>query len=410
MENEITKLHADYCKSSPDWEQIQTCIDGERAIKACGEVYLPYPVSLEDKDRKSKDFESQYKIYKNGAHFVNFTADAVHDLTAAAFRTPVKVDPDLPSDLEYMDVSELAKKLLPLVSAFGRAFILVDYPTVENSTVATDKENKAYYEIYAALDVINWSYGRVSGQKKVTMVVLRELLDSDTCNEIEYQYRELLINEAGYYQQTVFNESGEIIQEPFEPIAAGNKLREIPGIFVGVESNTPDVDKPPVIGISNSNLKHYQTMAELAWVTTYTGHPQLVLTGLMVGWNDMAEKKNMKVVLDAAKVLALEGETAAAQLLEINSSNLIHFKNLELLERMMQEQGLMLKGGMYKNGVESAEAIKIRYSSEISTLGKIVENVENACLFTIDQMGLFMSATYTGEVVINKEFVTPTRS
>jgi hypothetical protein len=237
---------------------------------------------------------------------------------------------------------------------------------------------------------------------------LRETINNDSFDNQEFRYRELSINEAGNYQQIVYDHSSQVIEAAIEPTASGKKLKEIPGLFVGVDSNNANVDKSPIIGISNSNIKHYQTWAELAWVTVYAGHPQMILSGLQAGWNDMAEKKGIKVVLDAAKVIALEGETAAAQLLEINSANLIHFKNLELLERMMQEQGLMLKGGMYKNGVESAEAIKIRYSSEISTLGKIVENVESACLFTISKMAEFMKTNYEGEVIISKDFVTPT--
>ena len=381
------------------WEQIKYCIDGEEAIKEQAERFLPYPVAIGDIDRSSDEFVEQYDIYKSGAHFVGYTAEAVDDLTASAFRKDPTIEPDIPADLEYYKWIEESKTLTGIVSSYGMAFVLVDYPNVEDSTLADDKENFAFSVAYEPLDVLDYTEQKRSGKKKLTRVLLSELDEND-----EPILRELLV-ENGVYIQRIYEEDGEEVKmTEVIPIASGSTLDFIPGTFVGVTSNSTKVDKSPVIGISNSNIKHYQTWAELIWTQTYTGHPQLALTGLSNGWNKEAEKKNVKIKMDASQVLALEGETADAKLLEINTSNLVHFDTLKKLEDSMLEQGYRLKANT-KTGVESAEAMKIRHAGDISKLGSIVKNIESAMNEVFTWLGMFMGVTYDPVVTINKEFV-----
>ena len=388
-----------YENNKSKWEQIKYCIDGEETIKAQDEKFLPYPVALGDIDRSSKEFVEQYDIYKSGAHFVNFTAEAVDDLVASAFRKDPEIEPTLPVDLEYYEWVEECKTLANIISSYGIGFVLVDYPEVEKATLKDDVDNFAFSVAYEPLDVLDYTEIKRSGKRRLTRVLLSELDEDD-----EEMLRELLI-EDGVYKQKVYKEVDDTVEiTEIIPIASGSTLDFIPGTFVGVTSNTTKADKSPVIGISNSNLKHFQTWAELMWTQTYTGHPQFVLTGLDKGWNAEAEKRNIKVKMDASQVLALEGEKSNAKLMELNTSNLIHFDTLEKLENSMLEQGYRLKSNS-KNGVESAEAMKIRHSGDISKLGSIVKNIESAMQDVFEWLGLFMGVQYIPVVTINKEFV-----
>lgn len=401
--------HREYKKFKSRWEQIHTCLDGEEAIKKEEETYLPYPVSTTDSEKASDEYIAQYALYLQGAHFVEYSAEAVEDLVSAAFRRSLDISPDLNTDLDYLDLDDIAKELTSGVGAYGRTFFLVDYPNVDNPTKAEDVENRAYVSMYEPLDVLDWTETRRSGRSTLTRVVIREIdeeVSADSGTTI-YMYRELLI-ESGKYIINIHRDDGTT--ESYSPIAGGAAFTEIPGMFLGTTSNTAKVDKSPIIGISNSNIKHYQTWADLMHVQVYSGSPQLILTGLAPGWNKLAKESgaDVKVKLDAANVLALEGDKSQAQLMQLNTDSLVHFRTLEHLETSMLEEGARIKSISKKAGVESAQALKIRSSSSMSKLASIVSNVEQGMNQMMIWVAQFMESD-VGEtkIVMNTEFFTP---
>ena len=401
--------HREYTKNSKKWEQLRVCLEGEEAIKEAGELYLPYPVRVDDADKTTDTYLDLYTLYLQGAHFVEYTAEAVEDLVSSAFRRPIEMEPELPKDLEYLDITDLAKETVSCVGAYGRSFLFVDYPTLSTTpSMAEDGDNKAYLNIYEPLDVLDWTETRRSGKSELIRVVLREIDEVREAQKMDlssqYMYRVLYV-ENKTFKMDVYRE-GEA-KQTYTPKAAGKAFTEIPGLFVGTTSNTVKVDKSPVIGISNSNLKHYQTWADLMHVQVYSGNPQLVLAGLAAGWNKAAKKNEVKVKLDAANILALEGDNSSASLLEIDTGNLIHFRTLEVLEQSMSEQGAKIKSISKKAGVESAEALKIRSSASMSKLAAIVANTEEALNRCLVWAGQYMSTTVTTKVSINKEFFSP---
>lgn len=410
------KTHRQYIQFSSKWEQILHCLEGEETIKAQGTRYLPYPVRVSSEDQTTDEFKDMYALFLEGAHFVEYTAEAVEDLVAAAFRKPLEVTDtqgnplDSLSELDYLDLTDIGKEIISGVGAYGRQFMLVDYPTVETTpSMEEDTNNKAYVSLYNPLDVLNWIETKRSGKSELTRVVLREIDEvheaEDEENATLYMYRELLIEE-GQLVIKIYREDADVVV--LHPKANGKPLTSIPGTFIGTTSNTVRVDKSPVMGIANSNIKHYQTWAELMWVQTYVGHPQLALTGLAAGWNKAADRNNLTLKMDASEILALEGEQANAHLLELNTNNLIHFRTLEVLEQSMSEQGARIKSISKKAGVESAEALKIRSSASMSKLASIVNNTQEAMTQALEWLGGYMGTNTAGWTVkINKEFFSP---
>ena len=197
----------------------------------------------------------------------------------------------------------------------------------------------------------------------------------------------------------------------------GSTFDKIPGTFIGTTSNTAKIDKSPVIGISNTNLKHYQTWADLNHIQVYAGNPQLVLEGLPRGWNKTADASQpgaekatdtgVTVKVDAATALTLEGENATAKLLQIDTNSMMHYRTLDVLDASMMEQGARIKAISTKAGVESAEALKIRSSAAMSKLASIVANVEQALGLLLDGVGEFMGTTVSSKITINRDFFTP---
>jgi len=420
--------HREYQQYFNTWTKLKKCVEGEEAIKEARTTYLPYPVRTDVESQESEEFKAQYEIYLQGAHFVEFTAEAVEDLVSSAFRRPIEVkkkvnkpaegeaqgviQEDL-GELDYLDLEDIGREIVGGVGTYGRIFMLVDYPTVDTTpNMIEDENNKAYITLYAPLDILNWRETRRSGKAQLVRVVLREIdevkiaadEDKGEVNEVKYLYRELVV-EDGIYKIRIYRD-----QEPVKtivPEANGEPLTEIPGMFVGTTSNTSKVDKSPVIGIANSNIKHYQTWAELLFVQTYIGHPQLVLSGLVPGWTKQAERQNLKVKMDASEVLAIEGENSRADILEIEAQNLTHYRTLEVLEASMAEQGARIKAISHKAGVESAQALKIRTSASMSKLASIVNNASQALTQGMHWIALYMGVNEEYTVQINKEFYAP---
>ncbi len=388
---EISATNEDYNKYRSVWEQLYASMEGQFYIKSQGETFLPYPIAVNSDERLTEDFKTDYKIYIDNALFVEYTSEAVEDLTSSAFRKEPEIDPPPPDKLEYYDYPSDAKELTKQTLTYGRCFVLVDYPVVTEY----DIEAVAYTEIYPPLSVINWETSRYSGKDTLTRVVLKEATTPD------YQiYRELILEE-NIYKVRIYHDD-EFIEE-FIPQAGGATLTEIPGVFLGSTNNSAKVDKSPVISISNSNLAHYQTFAELMSTQTYLGHPQVAISNLPAGFNKQQKDEKISLQVGAGKALTMEGDDVKISLLEINPQT-IHFETLKKLEQSMADTGLKLKS-QTTSGVESSQTIKTKNSQYTSKLAAVVNNVELALEDVYRYISLFMGTPYEPDITLNKEFL-----
>lgn len=406
MPTEITKTHALYGKSEKKWTRINACLLGEDTIKEGKEKYLPFPIDTETLDRKGEPFKREYSTYLEGAHYTNFTLQASEDLVSAVFRTDMIVT-QMPDKLKYLDLETLARDVVKDVSSFGRSGVFVDYPTTEDPTQEQDTENFAYMEIYNTLDVLNWKVVRRGGIKTLSRVVLREAWYNDL-DEAKFRYRELILD-AGVYKVRVYEDENLTVYNEFTPQASGSPLEHIPFYFIGAVSNTADPDEPPIIGIANSNIKHYQTWAELNHVQTYMGHPMLAITGAANGFTKKAQDEGVTFTVGARQALVMEGDTASASVLQAPDAGGIHFKTLAELKQSMTDQGANLKSGDQKNVAEAENTLKIRHSSETSVLASIAKNVEAGLEMAMDDIGLYMNTVIPDDfsIELNKEYMDP---
>lgn len=402
----IAAVHALYAKSEKKWMRINTCLLGEDAIKEAKETYLPFPVYAESLDRKSKEFTDEYAVYLEGAHYTNYTLQASEDLVSAVFRADMIVA-NLPDNLEYLDLETIARDVVKDVSSYGRVGLFVDYPTTEDPTQEQDSENFAYMEVYNTLDIINWKTVRRGGIKTLSMVTVREVVYDDL-NKPKYRYRELNLN-TGVFKVKVYENEDQTDVKEFTPMANGSSLDHIPFYFIGAVSNTADPDEPPIIGIANSNIKHYQTWAELNHVQTYMGHPMLAITGAPNGFTKKAKEEGVTFTVGARQALVMEGDQASASVLQASDAGGIHFKTLAQLQQSMTDQGAKLKSGDQKASAEAENTLKIRHSSETSVLASIAKNVEAGLESAMGDIALYMNATLPDDfsVELNKEYLDP---
>lgn len=292
----------------PEWEKIRDSFVGTRQIKDKGVEYLPKLDGMTD---------DEYKTYKRNAVFFNMVARTVTGLTGTLFRRAPVVE-NLPSDISTDSLSKdgedlfiFAKSLAQEIVTVGRHGVLVD--------MAPDAERPEPYLCgYIAENILDWEYRTVRGKNVLSRVVLREInivrsptalgvfseQNATRVNPASFQtasragtsgtiaggnrqyfaaYRvlELVEQEDGsmIYQQQVFrNDNGHAdlintVPEIVIPVRRGEPLDFIPFVFFGPYSNTPGIEKPPVLDITDINISHYNSYAHLEQGRFYTGLP-----------------------------------------------------------------------------------------------------------------------------------------
>jgi hypothetical protein len=301
------------------WQLIRDCLDGEQAVKAQGDVYLPRPNSAD----KSEENKARYASYLKRAVFYNTTRRTLDGLVGQVFvRDPVYILPDglektLLEDIDGAGCGfhEQAKKTLADTMSFGRTGLFVDYPPV-TSVVTKQQQDAGYVRpvviLYQPENVINWRTALIGSKRLLSLVVLQEqyLARDDGFQPIyEFQWRILKLvpvssvaESIRYPPDTQHLYSVEIWREIVENAATpdtrmlvpvntyfprdseGNVLTEIPFTFVGSMSNDPDVDPAPLYDLAILNIAHYRNSADYEEACFLVGQPTVYAAGLTESW------------------------------------------------------------------------------------------------------------------------------
>jgi hypothetical protein len=280
----VTTLHPQYNDFIPVWQRVRDASTGQRAIKARPQDtqssanfvcrYLP---------QNNPPDPKRYKLVLQIARYFNMTGHTVDKLIGAAFNTPPIVE--LPSSIAYLEddidgqgnnIDQLAKEVCRNTTIAGRHVLLVDYPQSPGSHVTAEEvtalDLKPSIKQYVAESVPNWD----DSTGMLTFVVLAEAVrtsdnmfehESEVSRRIYYISRDKNedgkeIGEMKCRVQIVKNE-GQFNDGEGDEIknASGVTLDYIPIVFVGAESNTADVDAPPIEGMADTNIAHFQADA-----------------------------------------------------------------------------------------------------------------------------------------------------
>jgi len=389
--------HEQYADNVDIWIQIDDILKGERAIKHKGQLYLPKP----NPDDDSTENDKRYKQYLQRALFFNATAKTVSALVGAVYRKKPVVE--LPDSIDYavynidgngVGIGQQSQRVTREVLSKGRSGILVDFPRVEGEITIerARRENLQPYSIvYDAKNIVNWLTERVGAITKLKTIVLAEQVESITSiftSEMISQFRVLHLDDDGLYVQYVYqiDEQNRISEpETIYPLDAnGNRLTEIPFVFVGSENNDYTVDESPIYDLSNVNLSHYRNSADNEESSFIHGQPSLFLYVANGAAVTEANPNGISVGARAANVL---GQDDRAELLQAGENNLPR-ENMRDKEQMMIMLGARL---ITPSQQETAEAARIKHSGDNSVLGIIVKNVDNAYSKVIEWLQLFQT-------------------
>ena len=395
--------HPEYKTFINEWEAIQDCCEGQRAIKSKNVKYLKPMEGVSPND-------ARYQNYLHRAVFVNFTGKTQEGLTGAIFRN--KPDYILPQETEYLEKNadgagesliSLAKDVTGEVIAKGRHALLVDYPQV-NPGLSLEEFNelspKATINRYTCENFINWRVEVINGQKLLTLAVLCEHYDSNE-DEFEYeqgkQYRVLRLRN-GVYTQQLYQELEPITNEYAPTKADGSTFNFIPLFIIGSENNDTTVDIPPLGDIAAINIAHYRNSADLE--ENCFVHGQLTL--------GVSSSMSLTQFQEANPNGILVGSMAGHFLGESGGFSSIQASENQLADRLMErKEEQMRKLGARMISVtanKTATQTLIEASGETSIMSTISKNVSEGIEKCIEWCGMFMGATNMPKFALSTKF------
>lgn len=379
----IDTQHPEYKANKTRWDLVRSVIDNEaqKFIRA---------VDPTDAERNTQ--------YRNGAILTNFTALTKEGLTGLVFRKAPKIE--LPAELEYLKedatgdgrgLEQLAKQILGEVLITGRAGILTDYPRNEGGVSILDTENlKARMLMYRAENIINWKIEKIASESVIKYVVLYEPTLENPENdpfawELKDKYRLLALDANMQYYQAMYDENLEIVDLVYPTDINGNKFDRIPFCFVGAEDNNEDVDKAPLYDIAVVNVGHYRNSADFEEAVFVVGQPTIFVSGSW-GLEEFKEALPQGIKFGSRAGYFL-GENGNAKLVQANPNQLAQ-EAMRAKEKQVAAIGARLIAE--PGGRETAEAARLRYSSQNSNLHTIVLNVDLALVKSLGYCSKYM--------------------
>jgi hypothetical protein len=374
----VDTAHANYSLMAARWQRCRDAIEGEDAIRDGGELYCPKPTGLSD---------PEFTAYLARASWYGASQRAVDAMTGLIFRKePEATLDDSVQHLKDMtsadgqSLLEVADHCVEEVLTVGRLGVLVDFPVVDpeaNTTVAEAETSgvRPYLATYPTETIINWRWRTSNSRRILSLVVLQEevsVVDGEDYfkEESTVQYRELGLDEAGFYYQRVWTKADKdwIPGETLYPKINSNPLDYIPFFAITVDGDDIDSLLPPLIDLVDLNIKHWINSAGYEHGIHFTCNPMPVITG----WTPPA---GTIVTIGSERCLTLEDPQAKAFYMEFQGSGLDRVdKAMEKKEKKMGTLGarLLLED---TRGVEAAETAAIHRSGENSILGSVAQAV-----------------------------------
>lgn len=303
----VDSVHKEYSSHLAEWTTVRDVVNGERAVKAKREVYLPRPVP----EDTSKEANSRYDQYIMRALFYGATARTLEGLVGQVFAKPsvITLTPRLEQIEKNIDgtgqtLEQLSKLLLARVLSYGRAGLLADYPSLPKGgqpvTVADLDSGFVRPKLinYSPFRIKNWRTAEIGAVAKVSLVTLEEEYqtnDDGFSSDEETQYRALRLDVsnpmAPFYTVEIWRKEGGkdfysmVDGYPVTPLdSKGKPFTEIPFEFIGWQENTPKVNSVPLSDLASLNIHHYMISADYHESVFIVGQPTPVFSGLTKDW------------------------------------------------------------------------------------------------------------------------------
>lgn len=413
----VTNTQKQYDHNSFKWKRCRDVIAGRDAVLLNGRTTQRFTGSLFDPlfsfevylPRLSNQTEAEYRAYAERASFFNATGRTFDALTGMIFAK----DPqwELPPAIERfsnditlsaINLREFAEQVVEEQVAVGRVGIMVDYPAdapVNVSVAVAERDNiRPFLRLYKAENIINWKTSHMRGAKVLTMVVLTEEVDYSIGEfgvETRTQYRVLDLTEEGY-RVRVMNDKNEVLMETY-PLMRGQRMNFIPFAILGPSSCDPDVQKPPLLDLVDTNLAHYRNSADYEHGLHFTGLPTPYVAGVQL-------EEGQSLSIGSLSAWVFPDPASKAGFLEFSGTGL---GALSEALREKERRMAVLGARMLMDEKRSAEAyatIEMKTAGERSVLASISRAASDAITRCLDWMALWVGAAPDCRFSLNTDY------
>ena len=410
----VTTCHASYEALKGKWKRCRDASAGQDALRAGAQSYIPM---------LSEQTPKAYDGYLKRATYYNATKRTINGLVGMMFRRPVITE--VPAGIkDFMDDITMAGEPLDIFAqelareAFevGRAGMLVDYPQMDTSQSVTVAQAEAMglrpmLQRYTAESIINWRCGPVNNVNRLLMVVLTEemmVMKDEFAGETKMQYRVLdLVPDAAdatqlMYRMRVFQindqtDAQEMIGPEKFPMMNGKPIRDIPFVFMGVDSITPDTNLPPLIDLVDLNIAHFRVFADYEHGCHVTGLPTPYISGYQA-------QDGEKLSIGSTAAWVFPDPSTHVGFLEFTGGGLAALvENLDRKEAQMAAIGARLLAAD-KRLNETATTAAIHHGGETSILSAVAQVMSLALTKALTIFAEWAGATGNVDFDINRDF------
>lgn len=285
--NDPSNVSAAWLKMKPVWTLIQTLLNGTQAMRDAAHDYLP---------QHDEEGASNYQERLDRNTLYNVTKMTLNALVGRPFSEPVKINPDVPSQLVELldnvdllghDLHTFARDWMREGIAKGFAHCLIDMPTIvvppgTVRTVADDlrERNRPFLKLISPENVIFASSAMFDGVE--TLVHIR-IYEEETVRVgmMEDVIERIRIYEPGTFtvyrkfwldeKRTKFEwrvESNGTVDLPYIPIVTFYAQRD--GFMLST---------PPLEDLAHLNVAHWQSTSDQRNVLTVARFPMLACAG-----------------------------------------------------------------------------------------------------------------------------------
>ena len=367
------------------------------------------------------EYNKQRNIgFINGARLFNATSRTLSGLMGMLFRVyPTK--PEFASAMDYLfedvdgaglSMNQQAQNVAWNVTQIGRHGLLTDMPRNEDGHEVTraDVDNgfRPTIQQYTAENIIDWNESVVQGAKILDLLVLREESYSFCNDRISREKTEImrvyrLTDNVVTVQIYTKEKDGGFIESAEVNVVTSNQqsINRIPFSFVGSVNNSPTPDLLPLEPLTDVNLGHYQESANLRSSSYQLSAAQPVISD--DNYANYARNPKEDGVVDTGEDSIIILGTGGSFAFHSPSPNSISADLMANDEERMVALGaqLVMSGGQ----AETAEAARIKRSSDVSTLESIAMNISIAYTKQIEYAYQLMGVIWNEPVyMINREF------
>ena len=364
--------HAEYNKYLEYWAQTRIFVEGLKDVQD----YLQNVTNIPDSLNLKRNAD-----YKRRAKYTNFPGRTRNALVGAVFRKDPKQE--IIGGLSFLEnningaglpLLQLSKHLVTNLIEIGRHGLFVDYG--DNAKIVTYKAEKIPY----------WETDEAGNLTKVKLLK----------GESKEDYKILKLEDGVYsidiYIEDKFSENIEVSKSD------GTKFNEIPFIFCGSTDNSPDVDDVVLWPIVDMSQGHFQNSADYEDLLRYL-MPTPAVTVPNKQWMDEILPNGVYSFGDGSIIPIPEG--GSAMLLQANE-NQMHQKAMQHKEELLIKLGARIISD--STGVETAEAARIKFSSENSILDNLAQNASMAIEKCLEWCGMFEGVQGDNLYELNRDF------